>query len=122
MKVTASQKRELSTPSHGKKTKRGLREILGNCQTHSLYESQNIPWKNNGEQHPRYLLQLSIQTALVLLLLLLLQTQGQESQASRLRRRQAGEPWKAGEAVAEAEPTVLKCNMGLVEWRLNPVS
>lgn len=126
MKVTARQKRKLSTISHGKKTKRGLRGILGNCQTHSLCEGQNIPWENNDKRHPRCLLQLSIQKALMLCFKHRDEKPRPGDSVCVLggggggRGRPAGGSWKAA---AQAEATsVLENNVGLVEWRLHSVS
>lgn len=49
MNVTGRPERRSSTISHGRKVRRGWSEILGNRQTRSLYESQNIPWENNDK-------------------------------------------------------------------------
>lgn len=52
MNVTVRQKREQSSFKLWKKKKKWLSEMLGNCQTHSFYESQNSPCKNNDKWHP----------------------------------------------------------------------
>lgn len=52
MNVTVRQKREQSSFKLWKKKKKLLPGMLGNCQTHSFYESQNSPCENNDKWHP----------------------------------------------------------------------